>query len=750
YPRLDMSTPKIYPYIEAAEEHQPHSLPYALTQIGYHTVYLQAADLGFMSKDRFMPEVGFDEVLGSEHFDSQYVPFDWGPDDRAYFEQAADYIDTTLEEGDRPWFLTLLTVGTHHPYGVSEDFASEYPNRQAAAIAYLDAALEEFMARLEADGVLEDTAVFIVSDESHGFGGHPFGRYWGTTVVRVPETDEHVMQKGIFGLIDVPVSVLDYLGADSLAEGFPGRSMLREYDSPRTLHFGPFISHTASSGRHRVFERLNRNEFAEYSPVGDGLFVADYERSTGLFVPGAGAGEVEGNEPGAGEEVAAEDLIRHLEHSYERANAFGAGNMESGDEDSTTGQVRQRTSSLIEDADYTLAPGQERTLSNAQYLEFDAGSVFTIHLDMEVEGPVENGSSDENESPVESEGIGEVEGPLDAQDTAEESGESEILHPSLQMLSDYEAVDIALPEIPPMSVGETFEMEMSLPATRDLTRVWFDLRVYSSAEDREVTVRVRDFSLEVRDPLPTVAHAGGDYRGQSYTNSVEALKHNAENYRMFEIDVRRTSDGTLVGMHDWDSTFERLYGVEPDGPPSMSELGKVSEAARLTPVTLDTMQTFLSENPGVSMVVDVERDDIRALEQIAGNIPDYAQRIIPAVSDPDSFDDIERLGYEHGIWSLGQPSGQSPRRSSGQPSDMRDKDLIAERMRDFERQYPDTLFAVTIPADSGHEDIPEAIARLGVPVYAYTVDSCEQVRELVSRGVSSVYTNALGRECEAQ
>ncbi len=68
-----------------------------------------------MSKDLFMPKIGFSQVYGEEWFSQAYARNQWGIDDRAYFEQSLQML-RTLQAERKPWFLTLLTVGTHHPY----------------------------------------------------------------------------------------------------------------------------------------------------------------------------------------------------------------------------------------------------------------------------------------------------------------------------------------------------------------------------------------------------------------------------------------------------------------------------------------------------------------------------------------------------------------------------------------------------------------------------------------------------------
>ncbi|MBW2494936.1 MAG: sulfatase-like hydrolase/transferase, partial [Deltaproteobacteria bacterium] len=83
-------------------------LPAALAEAGYATVYLQAAPMTFMLKDRFMPKIGFERSLGDAYFENAYARSKWGVDDRTFLQQSLRMIEQ-LRGGERPWFLTLLT-----------------------------------------------------------------------------------------------------------------------------------------------------------------------------------------------------------------------------------------------------------------------------------------------------------------------------------------------------------------------------------------------------------------------------------------------------------------------------------------------------------------------------------------------------------------------------------------------------------------------------------------------------------------
>ena len=235
YSKLSTSTLKSLEYVSLPAKLRPSCLPSTLTAQGYKTVFLQAAPLEFMGKDEFMAAVGYQEVMGRESFHSDKIKYSWGPDDSVFMDKALETV-ANLREANQPWFLTLLTVGTHQPYLVPEKFAERYPNRKLASVAFLDSALHTFFSGLKRLGVPEDTLIIITSDESHGVADQPYGGNWGLNLALAPDLKKSI-QPGVFGLLDTSRSILDYLGLSDLNKDLGGRSIFRSQSEYRSLMF---------------------------------------------------------------------------------------------------------------------------------------------------------------------------------------------------------------------------------------------------------------------------------------------------------------------------------------------------------------------------------------------------------------------------------------------------------------------------------------------------------------------------------
>ncbi|MGB5350331.1 MAG: LTA synthase family protein [Polyangiales bacterium] len=240
YPKLLTDQSKMSEQVYAAAH---RCLPEALRKQGYATAYIQSAPLGFMLKDQFMKKAGFEELIGDPFFERSYARTDWGVDDKAFFEQALGPV-LRLHDAERPFFATLLTVGTHHPFTFPDSAVADgAQNRQARAFRWADDALADFLDELDRRGVLKDTVVIVTSDESTGLGQAASATHkllsqsWSFAVVMLPEPIVKRVDT-LYAHVDTALSVTDLLGLSREADGFQGRSWFRDYTSPRPVFSG--------------------------------------------------------------------------------------------------------------------------------------------------------------------------------------------------------------------------------------------------------------------------------------------------------------------------------------------------------------------------------------------------------------------------------------------------------------------------------------------------------------------------------
>ena len=118
-------------------EMQP-CLPTMLKDHGYNTLYMQAVNLGYSRKNTLLKHMGFEHSLGKRQLQNndRKVP-GWGLSDQSFYKKVFKKVDA-LSKQDRPWFISTLNVGTHHPYKVPETFIPDEENQTKRAYHFVD------------------------------------------------------------------------------------------------------------------------------------------------------------------------------------------------------------------------------------------------------------------------------------------------------------------------------------------------------------------------------------------------------------------------------------------------------------------------------------------------------------------------------------------------------------------------------------------------------------------------------------
>ncbi len=212
-----------------------------LSDAGYTSLFLNSSYNEFMSMDMFMAKTGFGRVLGSREFDPGLWRGNWGLDDASLYGVALEEIEE-LRKKQKPYFVSVYTSSTHHPFAVPGDDPRKVGDKHRAW-AFADRAIADFIRQMQVRGHLEDTLVLITSDEAsvateaHRMKHGTLAGYtenWGLLIALAPEKARGRIDRA-FQLADIPVSVLDYLRIGDNS-GFMGRSFFRTYATPRTIY----------------------------------------------------------------------------------------------------------------------------------------------------------------------------------------------------------------------------------------------------------------------------------------------------------------------------------------------------------------------------------------------------------------------------------------------------------------------------------------------------------------------------------
>jgi hypothetical protein len=147
-------------------------LPSLLQRAGYRTemVIGQNRDRNHSRFGLFMARNGLDELVDETTFPASAPRLGLGLTDGALVDRLLMQV-RSLRAANRPYFLSALTMSTHHPFAVPDAHPDvralrAQPDRYLPALRYSDVELERLFSTLQREGLLRDTVLLVLGD--HG------------------------------------------------------------------------------------------------------------------------------------------------------------------------------------------------------------------------------------------------------------------------------------------------------------------------------------------------------------------------------------------------------------------------------------------------------------------------------------------------------------------------------------------------------------------------------------------------------
>ncbi|HVV49348.1 MAG TPA: LTA synthase family protein [Polyangia bacterium] len=254
--------PKLSPEIaEASPQGIPRPcLPRLLREQGYATGFFQTAEQNYELRGDLVDQLGFEHFRGKESIDGT------GFDESSYFGWEDDAMLGPIgawigQQGQKPFFLTVVTLASHHPYGVPRGF----PIKQYApqkdlndflnTIAYTDRFVGKLFADLERTGHLQDTLLVVFGDHGEGLAQHgrrehdavPYEEGVHVPIVLVgPEVPPKTVVHGLRQLTDIAPTTAHMLGFEGNVPFF-GSDLLHDPPHDRLLVFCYYKNYCADA-----------------------------------------------------------------------------------------------------------------------------------------------------------------------------------------------------------------------------------------------------------------------------------------------------------------------------------------------------------------------------------------------------------------------------------------------------------------------------------------------------------------------
>lgn len=138
-------------------------LPQLLKHKGYQTSWVFGGNSNFDKQHVFLPKIGFDLIFDSKKFPDNGEKTGWGFSDGEIYKQWIKVLDQQQE----PFFSSALTMTSHHPFQIPENYKRGMKNDYFEALAYADQMLGDFIKKIKQKSWYENTLIFIMADTSN-------------------------------------------------------------------------------------------------------------------------------------------------------------------------------------------------------------------------------------------------------------------------------------------------------------------------------------------------------------------------------------------------------------------------------------------------------------------------------------------------------------------------------------------------------------------------------------------------------
>jgi phosphoglycerol transferase MdoB-like AlkP superfamily enzyme len=215
-----------------------NSMASILKNEGYTSAFFHGAATGTMGFHSFCTSAGFDHYFGKEDYENRDEDFDgsWGIWDHKYLP----YMGAKLTELRPPFVASVLTLNSHHPFKLPDQFVSKYKSIGhpiISSIRYADYALSLFFETAQKEPWYENTLFVITADHTGPNTDvlkNKLDEYRIPIIFHRPDHSLQGVSEKIANQIDIMPTVLSYikvkcsyfsLGNDLLENVCPGKTV---------------------------------------------------------------------------------------------------------------------------------------------------------------------------------------------------------------------------------------------------------------------------------------------------------------------------------------------------------------------------------------------------------------------------------------------------------------------------------------------------------------------------------------------
>ena len=138
---------------------------------GYHTSYIYGGDINFTNTKGYLIGTGFNETISDKDFSlADQQSSSWGVCDEKVFDRAIQVIGDDHKKGTQSMNV-IMTLSSHEPWDVP--MQRKFDDEELNAFYYLDKCIGEFVDKLKAHQLWDNTLLIILPD--HGSRYQSYG-----------------------------------------------------------------------------------------------------------------------------------------------------------------------------------------------------------------------------------------------------------------------------------------------------------------------------------------------------------------------------------------------------------------------------------------------------------------------------------------------------------------------------------------------------------------------------------------------
>lgn len=211
---------------------------------GYDNTFYNGSPSGSMGYDAYARLAGIDNFLSMEDYEAARGKKDydnyWGIWDGKFLDYFADDLNTTAQ----PFFATLFTLSSHHPFVVPQEYENSLPagfTKIHKPVAYVDLSLREFMNKASTMPWYDNTVFLFVADhvssETYSdYARTPRGNTHITYFIYTPDKSLHGINADITQQIDIKPTLFHLFGNEKPYHAF-GRNVMSKDSEPFAVNF---------------------------------------------------------------------------------------------------------------------------------------------------------------------------------------------------------------------------------------------------------------------------------------------------------------------------------------------------------------------------------------------------------------------------------------------------------------------------------------------------------------------------------